>query len=58
MYILSFQQMDTKNYAVVEFAEDSAVELIPASWLEETKEVLFCFVFNKFSHSFSLLNPF
>ncbi|XP_067237452.1 uncharacterized protein [Chanodichthys erythropterus] len=35
--------MDTKKYAVVEFTEDSAVELVPTSWLEETKEGTFCY---------------
>lgn len=43
-FIFLSQQMDTKRFAVVEFAEDSAVEIIPMSWLEETKEVLFCFL--------------
>ncbi|KAF4118753.1 hypothetical protein G5714_000804 [Onychostoma macrolepis] len=35
--------MDIKSFAVVEFAEDSAVEIIPTSWLEETKEGTFCY---------------
>jgi len=35
--------METKKYSVVEFTEDSAVEVVPTSWLEVTKEVCFCF---------------
>ncbi|XP_051980824.1 uncharacterized protein LOC127642182 [Xyrauchen texanus] len=35
--------METKKYAVVEFTEDSAVEVVPTSWLEVTKEGTFCY---------------
>ncbi|XP_039511747.1 uncharacterized protein LOC120467051 [Pimephales promelas] len=35
--------METKKYSVVEFTEDSAVEVVPTSWLEVTKEGTFCY---------------
>ncbi|KAI7801296.1 hypothetical protein IRJ41_004322 [Triplophysa rosa] len=32
--------METKAFAVVEFADDDSVEIIPTTWLEETTEVM------------------
>ncbi|XP_056599876.1 uncharacterized protein LOC130437246 isoform X2 [Triplophysa dalaica] len=36
--------MATKQYAVVEFSDDNSVEIVPTSWLEESKEgKIFCY---------------
>ncbi|KAL1252315.1 hypothetical protein QQF64_020111 [Cirrhinus molitorella] len=35
--------MEKKTFAVVEFADDNSVEIVPTTWLEETTQGTFCF---------------